>query len=635
MTSDSRSESTESLLRFSTAGSVDDGKSTLVGRLLYDSKSLFDDHVEAIEKASRKSGDGGPMSLALVTDGLRAEREQGITIDVAYRYFATPRRRFILADTPGHEQYTRNMATGASTADLAIILVDAKKGVIVQTKRHSFISSLLGVPRLLVAVNKMDLVDYSQEVFERIRREYLDFASKLSVRDIRFIPVSALQGDNVVERSARMEWYHGETLLEYLENVYISGDRNQVDFRFPVQLVLRKDGTYRGYAGQIASGGIRVGEEVIVLPAMRRSRVRAIEAFPNLMLEQVTAPASTVLTLEDEIDISRGDMIVRVNNVPHIQSQIECMLVWMSEEAMDPRRQYLLMHTTRSCKAQVQQLRYRIDVNSLSRQSAEPLQLNEIGRAALSLSKPIFPDSYQRNRSTGNFILIDPETFHTVAAGIVIDALPEELSVPQPTPHNLHKERSSIAANERESRAGHRACTVWCTGLPSSGKSTIARELEHRLFQEGVAVYHLDGDNLRMGLNSDLGFSARDRSENLRRAAHVARLFNDAGVSVVCAFVSPFAKDRNSARDIIGSERFIEVYVATPLEVCESRDPHGLYARARAGEIKDLTGVGAPYEPPQTPDVVVSTAESNTQMCVQEVLNTLAIGKFLRTDPKT
>ncbi|WKZ56833.1 MAG: sulfate adenylyltransferase subunit CysN [Bdellovibrionota bacterium] len=612
----------QTLLRFSTAGSVDDGKSTLVGRLLYDSKNLFDDHVDAIERASKKTGDGS-FSLALVTDGLRAEREQGITIDVAYRYFSTPRRRFILADTPGHEQYTRNMATGASTADVAVILVDAEKGVVVQTKRHSFISSLLGVPRILVAVNKMDLVGYSEEVFDRIRKEYLDFATRLAVRDIRFVPVSALKGDNVVERSGEMTWYHGETVLEYLENVYIASDRNQVDFRFPIQLVIRKDGTYRGYAGQISSGSIRVGEEVLVLPSMRRSTIRSIEQYPGGALAQASAPQSVVLTLSDEIDISRGDMIVRVNNVPHIQSHCEAMMVWMNEAGMDPQKQYLVLHTARSCKARIETLRYRVDVNTLSREEAKPLQLNEIGRVALTFSKPLFLDSYQRNRNTGNFILIDPDSYQTVAAGIVLDALPEELVLSKPQPGNLHHERSTVPLVAREARNGHKACTVWCTGLPSSGKSTIARELERKLFEAGLQVYHLDGDNLRMGLNTDLGFSSKDRSENLRRAAHVARLLNDAGVSVVCAFVSPYAKDREAAREIIGRDRFVEVHVATPLSVCEERDPHGLYRKARAGEVKDFTGVSAPYEDPVQPHIKVSTSQHTAEECVVLVITEL------------
>lgn len=596
------------LLRFSTAGSVDDGKSTLVGRLLHDSKNLLDDQTEAIKKASEKHTGKGTFSLALVTDGLRAEREQGITIDVAYRYFATPKRRFILADSPGHEQYTRNMATGASTADLTIVLVDASKGVLTQTKRHAFISSLLGVPRILVAVNKMDLVDFSEEVYENIRRDFLEFSTKLTTKDIRFIPVAAMLGDNVVEPSKNMDWYKGEPLLEYLENVYIGGDRNRVDFRYPIQLVIRGHDTYRGYAGQIASGTIRVGEEVVVLPSMRHSTVKGIEYFPDKNLEAASTPQSVVITLNDEIDISRGDMLARAGNVPRLQSQLEAIVVWMGESPMDVTKQYVVIHTSRNTKAYVDAIRYRIDVNTLSRLEAAPLQMNEIGRVSLTASNALFFDTYDRNRATGCFILIDPESYLTVAACMLIDSHPDETSTKnKKTERNLHEEKGFVTRTDREARANRRAMTAWCTGLSGSGKSTIARELERNLFESGVAVYRLDGDSLRSGLNADLSFSNADRSENIRRVAHVARLMNEAGVTVICSFISPFQKDREFARSIVGEDNFLEIYLATPLSTCEERDPHGLYRKARAGEIKEFTGVNAPYEVPSSPDLSLRT----------------------------
>ncbi len=608
------------LLRFSTAGSVDDGKSTLVGRLLHDSKNLLDDQTEALKKASEKHAGKGAFSLALVTDGLRAEREQGITIDVAYRYFATQKRRFILADSPGHEQYTRNMATGASTADLTIVLVDASKGVLTQTKRHSFISSLLGVPRILVAVNKMDLVNFSEEVFEKIRRDYLEFSTKLTTKDIRFIPVAAMLGDNVVERSKNMDWYKGEPLLEYLENVYTGGDRNRVDFRYPVQLIIRGKGTYRGYAGQIASGTIRVGEEVVVLPSMRHSTVKNIEYYPDQNLESASTPQSVVLTLNDQIDISRGDMIARAGNVPRIQTQLEAIVVWMGEAPLDVKKQYILMHTSRTTKGYVDAIRYRIDVNTLSRLEAAPLHMNEIGRLSLTASTPLFFDTYDRNRTTGSFIVVDSESFLTVGAGMLIDAHPDEEAKNTANTRNLHYESGKVTRAERESKVQRKALTLWCTGLSGSGKSTIAREVEKQLFDAGVSVYRLDGDNLRSGLNADLGFGNRDRAENIRRAAHVARLLNEAGVTVLCSFISPFHKDRESARLIIGEDNFLEIYLATPLAACEERDPHGLYAQARSGQIKEFTGINSPYEPPANPDLSLRTDHISVEDAVKAVM---------------
>jgi len=619
------------LLRISTAGSVDDGKSTLIGRLLRDSKSVYDDHLVALEKKAVKRG-SDEIDLSLLTVGLKAEQEQGITIDVAYRYFSTQRRRFILADTPGHEQYTRNMATGASTADLTIILIDARKGVLIQTKRHSLIASLLGVPRLLVAINKMDLVDYSETRFSELVNEYTEFAAKLGITEIKFIPVSALRGDNIVARSAAMPWYAGESILEYLESVFVAGDSNQVDFRFPVQYVIRPNQDYRGYAGQIRSGHIRVGDEILILPSHKRSKVRSIEYLDpdpaKRSLAAATVPQSVTISLEDELDISRGDMIVRPRNVPESRQEFEAMLVWMSEEPLDLRRSYIVHHTSRETKGVVTDIGYRMEMESLHREKGSTLNLNEIGRVSIRTTSPLFIDPYDRNRATGNFILIDAQTFHTVAAGMCLDRVStQELlrrehdeATAYRRSNDLHRESGSIDRNARESRVGHRTITVWCTGLSGSGKSTIAREVEAKLFELGRPIYRLDGDNLRHGLNADLGFSLHDRSENIRRTAEVAKLFNDAGISVICSLISPLAEDRIQARSIIGAEHFLEVFVSTPLEECERRDPHGLYRKARAGELKSFTGIDSPYEAPIAPAQTVDTSRLSIEESVQAVL---------------
>jgi bifunctional enzyme CysN/CysC len=608
------------LLRFSTVGSVDDGKSTLIGRLLHDTKSIYEDHLAALRADSARVGSGPELDFALLTDGLKAEREQGITIDVAYRYFSTPRRHFIIADTPGHEQYTRNMATGASTANVAVILIDARHGILTQTKRHSFIAALLGIPRLLIAVNKMDLVGYAQGVFDRIVEEYTDFASRLGLVDLKFIPISALQGDNVVDGSAQMPWYHGESVLEYLETVYIGGDRNLVDFRLPVQYVIRAAHGPRGYAGQIASGVIRQGEEVLVLPSMKTSRVKSI-AGPEGELDHAMPPMSVSIALEDEVDISRGDMLVHPKNLPAIQSSFEAMVVWMAEEPLRRDQPYLVKHTTRATKATVERLEYRVDVNTLSRRPAETLKLNEIGRLALQTPQKLFLDPYKKNRFTGSIILIDPVTNNTVGAGMVIDRLPENQLRPvvdglaAPRSEFIRREVSPVSADDREQLLGQRALTIWFTGLSGSGKSSIAQELERRLHADGRHAYSLDGDNLRFGLNRDLTFSRPDRSENLRRAAEVARLFNDAGTIALVPVIAPFREDRERARRIVGPDRFFEVYLSTSLEVCESRDVKGLYRKARAGEVAEFTGISSPYEPPEDPALVVDTAGRSIGEC--------------------
>jgi bifunctional enzyme CysN/CysC len=599
-----------STLRIATAGSVDDGKSTLIGRLLFDSKQVFADQLEHVEETSRRRGDEY-TDLALLTDGLRAEREQGITIDVAYRYFATPRRRFILADTPGHVRYTRNMVTGASTADLALILIDARKGVSEQTKRHAFIASLVGVPHLTVCVNKMDLVDFSEDVFEDIRETFEDFAAKLELTDIEFIPISALDGDNVVDRSQRMKWYDGAPLLYHLEHVHVASDRNLVDVRFPVQWVIRPDEADRGrgYAGQVAGGILRTGDDVHVIPSGDTSRIAAIEG-PLGPLEEAVPPMSVVVRLEDELDISRGDMICRPGNRPHRSRQLEAMVCWMSDAPVAIGKRLLLKHTTRWVTATVDDIRYRVDVETLHRDvSAKSLELNDIGRLKLRTTSPLAVDDYRRNRTTGSFILVDEASGDTVGAGMIVETItnggaPADASGRSP---NVTWQESGLTREERWRSLGQRGATVWFTGLPASGKSTIAAALEQHLVARGRLAYRLDGDNLRHGLNGNLGFSAEDRAENVRRTAHVARLFADAGTIAIASLVSPYVSDRAAARashDELELD-FVEVFVDTPLEECERRDPKGLYAKARAGEISGMTGIDDPYEQPEAPDILV------------------------------
>ena len=619
---------TKDLLRFSAIGSVDDGKSTLIGRLLHDTQSIYEDQLSTLKADSARVGTGPEIDFALLTDGLKAEREQGITIDVAYRYFSTPKRHFIIADTPGHEQYTRNMVTGASTANLAIILIDARHGLLPQTKRHSFIASLLGIPRLLIAINKMDLVDFSQQVFDSIVAGYLEFATRLGVADLTFIPISALLGDNVVARSPRTPWYTRESVLEHLETVYIGSDRNLVDFRLPIQYVLRPDMHFRGFCGQIVSGILNRGDEVMVLPTRKTSRVKSIIELlqgATAELEYAFTPMSVTLTLEDEIDISRGDMLVHLRNLPLVQSTFEAMLVWMSDETMDPALTYVLKHTTRSVKATVQRIEYRVDINTLSRAPAQALRLNEIGRVVLRTQQKLFIDAYKKNHFTGSFILAHPHTHHTVAAGIVIDRLPESqirepIGAGSPRSENIRREEGRIATGERERLLGQRSLTLWFTGLSGSGKSSIAREIERRLHQSGRHVCVLDGDNLRFGLNRDLSFSKEDRSENIRRIAEVARLFNDAGTVVLVPVISPFREDRELARQTIGADRFFEIFLNTPLDVCEARDAKGLYRKARAGEIQDFTGISSPYEQPGSPALTLDTSQRSVDECVEEIL---------------
>lgn len=616
-------ETGRGLVRLSTAGSVDDGKSTLIGRLLLDTDSIYDDTVKSLEKTSTRLGTKEKLALALVTDGLKAEQEQGITIDVAYRYFSTSKRHFILADTPGHEQYTRNMATGASTADVTIVLVDATKGILPQTKRHSFIAALMGVPRLLIAVNKMDLVNYSEEVFEKIKGDFEEFATKLGVHELRFIPISAMIGINVVARGEQLSWYKGESVLEYLQNVYVEADRNTVDFRFPVQTIIRGENNYRGFAGQIASGRIHQGDQIVVLPSMRKSTVKSIVTFDSGKegLKEASAPQSVVISLSDEIDISRGNMIARRLNVPQLLTEFEAMVVWMSDQPMDLSKQYIIQHTTAESKLVIRSVQYRVDVNTLSRINPAPLKLNEIGRASFTSSKPLALDSYTKNRATGNFIIVDPDSLNTVAAGLVVERISPEKSTTDENISNLHQENGLVALSERETRSNWRSSTVWLFGLSGSGKSTIAKKVERVLFDSGCPVVCLDGDSLRSGLNKNLGFSTNDRAENLRRAAEVAKLFNQAGVSVICSFITPFESDREQVRAILGTDRFLSVYLSTPLNVCEERDPHGLYKKARNGEIREFTGISSPFELPRNVDLTIDTTSIKLDESVSQIIS--------------
>jgi bifunctional enzyme CysN/CysC len=630
------SERPAELLRFATAGSVDDGKSTLIGRLLYDSKQVFADQLEHVQQTSERMGHDF-VDLSLLTDGLRAEREQGITIDVAYRYFATAQRRFIIADTPGHEQYTRNMVTGASTADLVIVLVDARKGVLEQSRRHAFIASLLHIPHVVVCVNKMDLVGHDEEVFEGIVREFESFAARLDLADVTFIPISALNGDNVVERSQAMPWYQGAPLLYHLEHVHIASDRNLIDARFPVQWVIRpRDSDYRAYAGQVAGGILRAGDDVVVLPGGQHTTVAAIDTFAG-EIPEAFPPMSVALRLADEVDVSRGSVIARPHNQPTVAAGVETLLCWMSERPLDPRRRYLVKHLTRTVAVGDIDVRYRIDVETLHREEgAETLALNDLGRVRLQVTAPLIFDSYRRNRVTGSLIVIDEATNETVAAGTILDTeadtdVEAEADGARGTKSerspNVRWQRTSMTRIERWRALGCQGATVWFTGLPAAGKSTIAAAVEERLVRAGRAAYLLDGDNLRHGLNGDLGFDETARAENVRRTAHVARLLADSGAIVLVSLVSPYAADRELAAGLHSAQelRFVEVFVSTPLERCEQRDPKGLYARARNGELQGLTGVGAPYEAPSAPDVVIGASEEDIETAVQRVLQALGV----------
>lgn len=628
------------LLRFTTAGSVDDGKSTLIGRLLYDSKSIFEDQMEAIEKTSKSSGEE-EVNLALLTDGLKAEREQKITIDVAYRYFATPKRKFIIADTPGHTQYTRNMVTGASTAELAIVLIDASKGVLTQSRRHAFISSLLKIPHLVVAVNKMDLVDYDEKRFNEIVSDFREFAKKLEIDDITYIPISALKGDNVVSKtrtkdgaeSNHMPWYNGSTLLHHLETVKVDASRNVIDFRFPVQYVIRPNQNFRGFSGKISSGRIKPGDEITALPSKISSKVKEIVTKDG-NLDEAVAGDSVVLTIEDEIDISRGDMIVRKNNIPEVTTKFEAYLCWMNEEAMETGRKYMMMHTTKTTPVFVDKLIYKMNVDSLGREDAETLQLNEIGRAKFTTAQPLFIDAYQVNQKTGSFIIIDPATNVTVGAGMIRSSSTESNGrgeeaqgatknstlKTQQSP-NVVWEPWNIPREEREKRNGHEANVLWLTGISGAGKSTIAKALEKKLWEEGKQTVLLDGDQVRHGLNGDLGFSPKDRTENIRRVGEVSRLFFEHGNIVICTFVSPYKQDRDRVRSLVPEGRFKEIHITCSSETAQKRDPKGLYEKAKKGEIKGLTGYDGKFETSENFDLTINTEEVSVEQAVQSILN--------------
>ena len=621
------------LLRFLTCGSVDDGKSTLIGRMLIESKMVYEDQLAALEQDSQSHGTiGDRLDPALLTDGLDDERQQGITIDVAYRYFSTAKRKFIIADTPGHEQYTRNMATGASTCDLAIILIDARKGVLTQTKRHSFITSLLGVKHIVVAINKMDLVDYSQEVYERIRDEYIQFAARMSSDDVHFIPISALDGDNVVSRSEKMPWYDGNTLMHMLENVYIASDSNLQDFRFPVQYVNRPHLDFRGFCGTVASGTIKKGDEIMVLPARTTSRVASIETFDG-EIEEAFTPLSVTLTLEDEIDASRGDMIVRVGNQPRVAQRMDAMVVWMGEDPMVPGTRYLFKQTTKVVPGALQSLRYQVDVNTLHREPAPSLQLNEIGRCEIQLDDNIMFDAYKRNRSTGSMVIIDRITNVTVGAVMILDEMQagdtQDHWDDEPASAGMHQEPSQVTDEEREARFGQRGATVLITGLTGSGKRLVAHALERRLFDSGRACTLLDGPKMRLGVSKDLGFTPDGRSENMRRAAECARLLNDAGLITIASFLAPHKEVRDKARDVVGSDRFIEVFLDVPLEVCRERDTNGMYDLADSGEIQDFPGVTSPYEEPVAADLTLAPHAEALDECVERILELLRQRGFI------
>jgi bifunctional enzyme CysN/CysC len=624
------------LLRFLTCGSVDDGKSTLIGRLLHDSDMVYDDQLAAAVRDTKRFGTTGEaLDFALLVDGLEAERQQGITIDVAYRYFTTPRRKFIIADTPGHEQYTRNMATGASNCDLAVILIDARRGVLDQTRRHSFICSLLGIKHVVVAINKMDLVDWSADVYDKIRADYVDFAAKLNLPDVHFIPMSARFGDNVVIRSANTPWYQGPPLLDYLETVHIASDRNLIDFRMPVQTVLRPNLDFRGFAGTIASGTVKIGDELVSLPSGRQSKVKSIINLGHEVAEAF-APMAVTITLQDEIDASRGDVFAPLANTPRLETRIEAMVVWMAESALEIGKSYLIRHTSNTTSATVAKVRYKTNVNTLQQEAANGLALNEIGRVEIETMRPLAVDPYRSNRQMGAFILIDRLTNATVGAGMIVDRTPAEKSLARrrasaDAGRNVRApKRSTIQPSERSQRLGQQPFTLWLTGLPRSGKTSIAAALEEELFRQGKLALVLDGERMRGGLSADLGFSSADRWEHQRRAAEVARIQNELGVIAIVALVSPVHADRDQARRIIGDDRFLLVHCDAPVEVCEARDENQLYARARRGEIEGLTGVDAPYEIPEQPWLRLDTVHTSVADNVAKLVAALSDRGLLR-----
>jgi bifunctional enzyme CysN/CysC len=611
-----RQHEQKGLLRFITCGSVDDGKSTLIGRLLYDSKLLFEDQLSTIEKDSKKWGtQGEEIDFALLVDGLAAEREQGITIDVAYRFFATEHRKFIVADTPGHEQYTRNMVTGASTADAAVILVDARQGVLTQTRRHSYLVSLLGIRHVALAINKMDLVGYSEERYEQIVDDYREFADQIGLQEFTPIPVSALKGENIVAPSAEMSWYHGPTLIGYLETVELDEIRMQkAPFRLPVQWVNRPDSSFRGFTGMVSSGVIRPGDKIRVQPSGKESTVARIVTYDG-DLEQAVAGQSVTLTLADEIDISRGAMISGSDSPAQVADQFEAKVVWMADEPLLPGRSYLMKVGTQAVTASITDIKYQVNVNTLEHIASKKLQLNEIAFCNLSLDRPIAFDPYVENRDTGSFILIDRLNNNTVGAGMLDFALRRS--------QNIHLQHTDIDKAARATIKGQKPCVLWFTGLSGSGKSTVANLVEKKLHAMGHHTYLLDGDNVRHGLNRDLGFTEEDRVENIRRVAELAKLMVDAGLIVLTAFISPYRAERRMARQLLQDGEFIEVFMDTPLEVAEARDPKGLYKKARRGELKNFTGIDAPYEAPEAPELQIDTSKEAPGAAAERVIGIL------------
>ncbi|PTD98117.1 sulfate adenylyltransferase subunit CysN [Pseudothauera lacus] len=606
----------KSLLRFITCGSVDDGKSTLIGRLLYESKMLFEDQLAAVEADSKKYGtQGDNIDFALLVDGLAAEREQGITIDVAYRFFSTDKRKFIVADTPGHEQYTRNMVTGASTADVAVLMVDARKGILTQTRRHSYLVSLIGIRHIVVAINKMDLVDYAEKTFRRIVEDYREFAARIGITDITFIPMSAFKGDNITAPSDNMPWYHGTTLMGYLETVEVDETRQQqLPFRMPVQWVNRPNLDFRGFAGTIASGIVQPGDRIRVQPSGKESTVARIVTYDG-DLPRAVAGQSVTLALSDEIDISRGDVISTAAAPAGSADQFETTVVWMHEEPLLPGRPYLLKIGTKTVTATVTDIKYQVNVNTLEHIAAKKLELNAIGVCNISLDRQIAFDPYADNKDTGGYILIDRLSNNTVGAGLLHFALRRA--------HNIHMQHVDVDKAARSAMKGQKACVLWFTGLSGAGKSTIANLVEKKLHAAGRHTYLLDGDNVRHGLNKDLGFTDADRVENIRRVAEVARLMTDAGLIVITAFISPFRSERRMARGLVAEGEFLEIFVDTPLEIAEERDPKGLYKKARKGELKNFTGIDSPYEAPEAPEVRLDTTRLTLEGAAEVVIDAL------------
>ncbi|MEP0235293.1 sulfate adenylyltransferase subunit CysN [Roseibium sp.] len=608
-------------LRFLTCGSVDDGKSTLIGRLLFDTKLIFEDQLASLEKDSRKHGTvGEDIDLALLVDGLEAEREQGITIDVAYRFFATDKRKFIVADTPGHEQYTRNMATGASTADLAVLLVDARHGLMVQTRRHAFIASLLGIRHVVLAVNKIDLVDFSEERFNEIKSDFETFAAGFDFESLEAIPMSARYGDNVTGRSEKMGWYNGPTLLEHLEGVQIGEHELAQPFRLPVQWVNRPNLDFRGYSGTIAAGSVQVGDELVVSASGKTSKVDQI-LTPQGEARLARAGEAVTITLEDEIDISRGDLLAAAGSRPDVADQMAAHLIWMAEDALMPGRSYIMKMGAKTVTATVTEIKHKINVNSFEHVAGKQLELNEIAFCNLALAAPVAFDPYEANRTTGSFILIDRVTNATVGAGMVWFALRRAT--------NIHWQALEVDKTARADSLGQKPAVLWFTGLSGSGKSTIASIVEKKLHLEGRHTYTLDGDNVRHGLNKDLGFTDVDRVENIRRVGEVARLFADAGLITLVSFISPFRAERQLAREMVGEGEFIEVFVDTPIEECKKRDPKGLYAKAEAGEIKNFTGIDSPYEAPEDPELVLNNVGKDPEDVAEEVIRYLRANNYL------